>query len=113
MSFQNNTKLEEKICDFFGSKYAILTDSCTHAIELALRHKKTTKAVSPFHTYISIPFTFEKLGIDWEFIDLEWRDYYYVTDDIIDAAVLWRKDSYIPRTLMCLSFQYKKHLSLG
>jgi hypothetical protein len=32
---------------------------------------------------------------------------------IIDAAVLWRKDSYIPNTFMCISFQYQKHLSLG
>ena len=26
---------------------------------------------------------------------------------------MWRKDSYIPNTYMCLSFQFKKHLSLG
>ena len=32
---------------------------------------------------------------------------------IIDAAVLWKKDSYLPGTFMCLSFQYQKHLSLG
>ena len=33
--------------------------------------------------------------------------------NIIDAATMWRKDSYIPNTYMCLSFQFKKHLSLG
>ena len=33
--------------------------------------------------------------------------------NIIDAAVLWKRESYIPETLMCLSFQYQKHLSLG
>jgi len=38
---------------------------------------------------------------------------YYVTDAVIDAAVLWKKDSYIPGTFMSLSFQYQKHLSLG
>ena len=32
---------------------------------------------------------------------------------IIDAAVLWEKNSYIPGTYMCLSFQFQKHLSLG
>ena len=33
--------------------------------------------------------------------------------NIIDAAVLWKENSYIPGTLMCLSFQFQKHLSLG
>ena len=32
---------------------------------------------------------------------------------IYDAAVLWKKDSYIPGSFMCLSFQFQKHLSLG
>ena len=54
-----------------------------------------------------------KLGIELEWKDENWLDYYYLTDDIIDAAVLWKKDSYIPNTFMCVSFQFKKHLSLG
>ena len=33
--------------------------------------------------------------------------------NIIDAAVLWKSNSYIPNTFMCLSFQFQKHLSLG
>ena len=32
---------------------------------------------------------------------------------MIDAAVLWRKDSYVPNTFMSVSFQFQKHLSLG
>ena len=36
-----------------------------------------------------------------------------MTDNIIDAAVLWKADSYIENTFMCVSFQFKKHLSLG
>ena len=32
---------------------------------------------------------------------------------MIDAAVLWKKDSYIPNTFMSISFQFQKHLSLG
>ena len=33
--------------------------------------------------------------------------------NIVDAAVLWKRNSYIPGTFMCVSFQYRKHLSLG
>jgi hypothetical protein len=56
------------------------------------------------------------MGLEREWRDEEWEDYYtlnYNEKRIIDAAVLWRKDSYIPNTFMCVSFQYQKHLSLG
>ena len=43
----------------------------------------------------------------------DWKDYYYITNNIIDAAVLWKKNSYLPTTFMCISFQFQKHLSLG
>ena len=52
------------------------------------------------------------LPLKWR--DENWQDYYYLGDsNIIDAAVLWGKDTYIPNTFMCLSFQFQKHLSLG
>ena len=41
----------------------------------------------------------------------KWQDYYYLADNIVDAAVLWKEGSYIPNTYMCVSFQFKKHLS--
>ena len=31
--------------------------------------------------------------------DIEWKDYYYLTDNVIDAAVLWKENSYIPNSL--------------
>jgi hypothetical protein len=54
-----------------------------------------------------------KLNIDLEWSDEVWQDYYYLTDDIIDAAVLWRQNSYVKDTYMSVSFQFRKHLSLG
>jgi hypothetical protein len=65
---------------------------------------------------LSVPFLAEKMGLEREWRDENWEDYYtlnYGDKRIIDAAVLWKKDSYIPNTFMCLSFQYQKHLSLG
>ena len=53
------------------------------------------------------------MGIDLEWKDENWSEYYYLTDRIIDAAVLWRPDSYVKGTLMSISFQFRKHLSLG
>lgn len=114
MSFDKVEEFEEKIAQYFGAPFAIATDSCTHAIELCLRYKKIKNASCPKHTYLSVPMTFEKLGLDWAFTDTKWEEYYTIGGtNIIDSAVLWRKNSYVKNTLMCISFQYKKHLGLG
>jgi len=118
MSFEIIKEFEIRIAEFFGSPYAVAVDCCTHGIELCLRYENFSCITVPRNTYISIPFLSKKLGINLEWKDEEWQDYYYLTNHpgftpIIDAAVLWKKNSYIPGTFMCLSFQFQKHLSLG
>ena len=108
------TNFENTIARFYGAPYAVATDCCTHAIELCLRLTQPTAVTCPKHTYLSIPMTFEKLGLQWAFYDYQWQDYYHIGNtNIIDAAVLWKENSYIDNTFMCLSFQFKKHLNLG
>jgi dTDP-4-amino-4,6-dideoxygalactose transaminase len=113
MDFTIITKFENEIAKFFGSPYAVGVDCCTHGIELSLRYTKAKKIHVPKHTYISIPFLAEKLNIGLEFDDRNWVDTYSLTTNVIDAAVLWKPNSYIPGTFMCVSFQFRKHLSLG
>jgi len=113
MSFEVVKTFEERIAEFFGAPYAVAVDCCTHGIELCLRRSNVTMISVPKRTYISIPFLSDKLGIDLNWKDEDWTDYYHLTDSIIDAAVLWKGGSYIPKTFMCLSFQFRKHLSLG
>lgn len=112
--FETVERFENEIANFYGAPYAVATDSCTHAIELCLRYKNIKAATCPNHTYISVPFTFEKLSIHWKWENINWKDFYFIGNtNIVDAAVLWKENSYIQNTLMCLSFQYKKHLPLG
>jgi dTDP-4-amino-4,6-dideoxygalactose transaminase len=116
MSFEIISEFEKSISEFFGSPYAVAVDSCTHGIELCLRYTNETKISVPNRTYLSVPFLAEKMGLEREWRDEVWEDYYtlnYGDKKIIDAAVLWKKNSYIPNTFMCISFQYQKHLSLG
>ena len=116
MSFKVITEFEQKIADFFGAPYAIAVDSCTHGVELCLRHQKLSYINVPNRTYISIPFLAKKLGIKLQWTNEVWTNYYKLNDHfkpIYDAAVLWKKDSYIPGSFMCISFQFQKHLSLG
>ena len=106
-------EFESQLASFFGAPYAVATDCCTHGIELALRYTKANNVACPSRTYISIPFTFEKLGLHWSFVDYNWAGYYYIGNtNIVDAATYWKCNSYIPGTYMCLSFQFKKHLNL-
>lgn len=111
--FATVKKFEEKIAEFYGAPYAVSTDCCTHAIELSLRYTGIQKVTCPSRTYVGIPMTLQKLNLEWHWIDLEWEDYYYIGNThIIDAAVYWQSNGYIPGTFMCLSFQYQKHLNL-
>ena len=114
MSFESVGEFERQIAQYFGSPYAVAVDCCTHAVELCMRYQNVKHFSVPKRTYISIPFLGNKLNIDFDWRDEEWQDYYYIGGtNIIDAAVLWKEDSYISNTFMCLSFQYRKHLSLG
>jgi dTDP-4-amino-4,6-dideoxygalactose transaminase len=114
MSFSKVKTFENEVAEFYGAPYAVAVDCCTHAIELCLRYTDADNITVPTRTYISIPFLAAKLGLAWEWQEEEWKDYYYMGNtNIIDAAVLWRENSYIPGSFMCLSFQFQKHLSLG
>jgi dTDP-4-amino-4,6-dideoxygalactose transaminase len=113
MNFDVVKRFEDRVADFFGAPYGVSIDCCTHGLELCLRHTKATLITVPKRTYISVPFLSDKLNIQLKWKDEKWSDFYYLTDNIIDAAVLWKRNSYIAGTYMCISFQFQKHLSLG
>jgi dTDP-4-amino-4,6-dideoxygalactose transaminase len=107
-------EFERLIANFYNAPYAVAVDCCTHAIELCLRLTKPNNVTCPTHTYLSVPMTLKKLDINFEFDDTKWNDFYFIGNtNIVDAAVYWRRNGYVPNTMMCLSFQFKKHLNLG
>jgi len=113
VDFSVVTEFERRIAEFFGAPYAVATDSCTHGLELCLRYKGANGLTVPKHTYLSVPMLSNKLGINILWKDANWHESYHIGYMIYDAAVLWKRNSYMPYYLMCLSFQYQKHLSLG
>lgn len=107
-------EFERLVANFYNAPYAVAVDCCTHAIELCLRLTKPNNVTCPTHTYLSVPMTLKKLDINFEFVDTKWNDFYFIGNtNIVDAAVYWQRNGYIPNTMMCLSFQFKKHLNLG
>lgn len=114
VSYKTVLEFESKLADFFGSKFAVCTDSCTHGIEICLRYKKYNNIVCPTQTYLSIPMTLIKLNLEWEWKDIPWNDFYTLGNtNIIDGANHWQKNGYVKDSFMCISFQFKKPLSLG
>lgn len=107
------SEFEKRIAQFFGAPFAVAVDSCTHGVELCLRYKRVRLINCPKHTYLSIPMLADKLDIHLVWRDEKWQNFYPISPYIIDAAVLWKRNSYLSNSLMSISFQYQKHLSLG
>jgi len=114
MSFKVVSDFENEVAHWFGAPYGVAVDCCTHGIELCLRYNDIQSIEVPKRTYLSVPFLADKLGIELKWKDETWVNYYKIGGtNIYDAAVLWKEDSYISGSFMCLSFQFQKHLSLG
>lgn len=107
---------EKKLADFFGAPYAVAIDCSTHAMELCFRilNQPNLTVDVPVSTYMSVPMMLEKINQPWQFVDNQWTDWYkFDPMPIIDAAFMWRRNSYQPGTLTCVSFQQKKHIAIG
>lgn len=111
--FQPLHDFESTIAEYFNAPYAVATDCCTHALELCIQLDRAAFITCPANTYVSVPFMLKKINCNFVFKNISWKEYYYLTDTIVDAAVLWRRNSFIPGTKMCLSFHFKKHLNIG
>lgn len=118
--FDKILKFEQALAEFTGAPYAIMTDCCTHAIELCLRHDGIKEcAFTPF-TYLSVPMTMHKLGIKYDYFPdhlphrQNWiGEYKFEGTRIWDSARRLEKDMYRPGTMQCLSFGYGKPLHIG
>jgi dTDP-4-amino-4,6-dideoxygalactose transaminase len=112
--FDKIFEFERALAEFTGAPYAVMTDCCTHAIELCLRFDKVSRVLFPAHTYLSIPMTMHKLGIEYNYSDKLWTgEYQFIGTRIWDSARLLKKGMYRPGQLQCLSFGYSKPLEIG
>lgn len=112
--FDKILKFEQALADFTGAPYAIMTDCCTHAIELCLRYDRVSNCDFTAYTYLSIPMTMHKLGIKYTLVDEQWvGEYQFHNTRIWDSARICRKDMYRAGQLQCLSFGHTKPLHIG
>jgi dTDP-4-amino-4,6-dideoxygalactose transaminase len=112
--FEKINEFESALAKFTGASYAVMTDCCTHAIELCLRNDNIRRVTFPAHTYLSIPMTMHKLGITYNYSDKLWTgEYQFIGTRVWDSARLLKQDMYRGGQLQCLSFGYGKPLEIG
>lgn len=108
-------KFESALGLLTGAPYVVMTDCCTHALELCLRYISPYKVVRiPAHTYISVPMMLRKLDIGYIFEDLDWVGEYQIKEtNVWDSARKLQMGMYRPGQMQCLSFGYNKPLDVG
>jgi len=113
--FEYITEFEEALASYTGAKYAVMTDCCTHALELAFLATGFKKTEFTPRTYISIPMMLTKISVDWKYGDqVNWSgEYYFLKTNIWDSARALYPDMYKAGSIRCLSFGHNKPLALG
>ena len=114
MSFAPLFKFETELAKYTGAPYVILTDGCTHALELCFRYEKVKHTRFTAYTYLSVPMLMYHLGIKFELTNQEWEgEYQFFGTRIWDSARRLEPGMYRPGQIQCLSFGWTKPLQLG
>jgi len=115
VGFEKFKQFETALGEYTGAPHVVLTDCCTHAVELCLRLNGTGIATLPYKSYISIPMTMHKLGIDYHYdTEVEWQyEYRIAPTRIWDSARLFQPDMARAGQMQCLSFGHSKTLEIG
>lgn len=109
---------ESRLAEYAGSNYAVLTDSCTHAIFLSLKFRNLAGGSPikiPNQTYVSVPQQIYFAGYEPVIQDKEWSGLYELEGSgVVDSAARFRRNMFLgDDVLQCLSFQIKKRLPIG
>jgi dTDP-4-amino-4,6-dideoxygalactose transaminase len=115
--FEKILEFETALAQFTGASRAVMTDCCTHAIELCLRYDQVQTCKFTPYTYVSVPMTMHKLGIKYQYLDHEWQrwvgEYPFVETRIWDSARRLEANMYRVGQMQCVSFGHDKPLPIG
>jgi dTDP-4-amino-4,6-dideoxygalactose transaminase len=112
--FDDLFKFEEALAEYTGAPHVVLTDGCTHALELCHRYEDTRACEFTAYTYISVAQMMRHLNIEFTLTDEEWvGEYRFHGTNIWDSARRLEKGMYRKGQMQCLSFGHSKPLELG
>lgn len=114
MSFKVLFDFEEALAKYTGAPYAVVTDCCTHAIELCMRLDNINATKFTAYTYVSIPQLLKNLNIKFSMISEQWvGEYQFYNTNIWDSARRLERGMYRRGMKQCLSFGNGKPLQIG
>lgn len=114
MSFDKLFEFESRLAEYTGSPFVVVTDSCTHAIELCMRIDNVNVTDFTAFTYLSIPQLMRNLNINYQLIGERWvGEYQFHGTNIWDSARRLERGMYRRNMKQCLSFGHGKPLQLG
>ena len=114
MSFKALFDFEAALADYTGAPYVVVTDGCTHALELCMRYDAVKQTKFSAYTYLSVPMLMHHLGIQFEFTDETWTgEYQFENTRIWDSARRLQPGMHRPGQMQCLSFGWTKPMQLG
>jgi len=114
MSFGALFDFESALAEYTGAPYVVLTDGCTHAIELCMRYDQVRRTRFTAYTYLSVPMLMRHLGIEYEMVTEKWTgEYQFYGTRIWDSARRLEPNMYNTGTMQCLSFGWTKPMQLG
>lgn len=107
-------EFEKEMATYSGSKYAVAIDNCTNALFLCCRYLKVKEVTIPARTYVSVPCSIINAGGAVAFKDSEWTDRYWLEPyNIVDSALCFYRNMYIPDSYYCVSFSDSKPINIG
>lgn len=114
--FEKIFEFEQALAQYTGAPYAVVTDGCTHAIELCFRLECVTSCDFTAFTYLSILQMVRQLDIHYTLKTEYWQslgEYQFHGTCIWDSARRLAPNMYRPGQMQCLSFGHTKPLSVG
>jgi len=112
--FEKILEFETALAEFTGAPYVVMTDCCTHAIELCLRYDGVESCTFTPYTYLSIPMLMHKLGIQYSYNQEQWTgEYQFENTRIWDSARRLESNMYRSGQMQCVSFGHDKPLPIG
>jgi dTDP-4-amino-4,6-dideoxygalactose transaminase len=114
MSFEILFEFEHALAEYTGAPYVVVTDCCTHAIELCMRLDNVKITDFTAYTYLSVPQMMRNLNINFNMTSEQWvGEYLFHGTNIWDSARRLERDMFRKGQKQCLSFGAGKPLQLG
>jgi dTDP-4-amino-4,6-dideoxygalactose transaminase len=109
---------EAALCAYTGAKYAVTTNSCTMAIQIALAWVRynywPTHVTMPKLSYVGVPAAIRNAGFPIGFRDEDWQGEYEFGGagaGVWDSARRFTSSMFRPGAMQCLSFHATKILA--